>query len=388
MSRKRPGVESAGMQVSLVRGLLDSPSIIQYADNIAGNLRAYRPDIEVTDIGPPSTGRVPFGRIGRGIATQAIRFGWYPFHVRGLSSDIFHITDHVHSHLVHHLPSRRTVITCHDLTPIVHPENIASTSLLPSLTGRLFRTSINKMHMAASVIAVSENTRKDILKYSRCRDEQVRVVHHGIDPSFNETTDPERVIAFRRKFAADSSYLLLHVGLTTPYKNIESVVRVLHVLNTNIGLTARFIKVGQDFTSSQQQLIRDLGLKDFVVHLGKLAVSDLIVAYHASDVLLFPSIYEGFGWPPLEAMACGTPVVSSKAGSIPEIVGDAAILHEPSDVRGMSESVAALFVNRELRKAHIASGLQRAKQFTWERSVGALASVYEEVARLTLSPQL
>jgi glycosyltransferase involved in cell wall biosynthesis len=373
------------MQVSLIRGLLDSPSIIQYADNIAGNLRAYRPDIGVVDTRPPSAARVPFGRIGRGIATQAIRFGWYPLHVRGLSADIFHITDHVHSHLVHQLPADRTVITCHDLTPIVHPENIASTSLLPSLTRRLFRTSLSAMHLAGCVIAVSENTKKDILKYSNCAEERIRVVYHGIEPAFNEQADHDAVIAFRRKFATNGSYLLLHVGLTTPYKNVESVLRVLHALNTKMGLAVRFIKVGQEFTTSQQQLIRDLGLKDSVIHLGKLPAADLIVAYHACDALLFPSIYEGFGWPPLEAMACGTPVVSSKAGSIPEIAGDAAILHEPLDVRGMAESVAALFVNQDLRKRHIAGGLRRAKQFTWERSIAALASAYEEVARLTLS---
>src|SRR5262245_44291651 len=108
------------MQVSLIRGLLDSPSIIKYADEIVRNLKVYRPESRVAEITPPSTARLPFGRVGRGIATQAIRFGWFPIHVRKLRGDVFHITDHVHSHLVGALPADRTVVTCHDLTPVVH----------------------------------------------------------------------------------------------------------------------------------------------------------------------------------------------------------------------------------------------------------------------------
>jgi len=370
------------MRVSLIRGLLDSPSIIQYGDRIVESLRTYHPDIRVLEVRPPSPALLPIGRIGRGVATQAIRYGWYPMRARKIQGDVNHVTDHLHAYLLRHLHAQRTIVTCHDLTTFVHPKNITSTSLFPSIIARLFHHSINLLHKAACVIAVSENTKKDILTYSRCTSEQVRVVYHGVDSVFNENIDRERVMAFRRKFAPDGSRLLLHVGLNTPYKNVESVLRVLHALVTGMGQPVRLIKVGQDFTRSQQKLIHDLDLAGRIVHLGKVEPAELVVSYHSCDVLVFPSIYEGFGWPPLEAMACGTPVVSSKAGAIPEVVGDAAILHEPMDIRRLAKSVAGILDNENLRKQLILKGLQRAKMFTWQQSISKLATIYEDVSNL------
>jgi glycosyltransferase involved in cell wall biosynthesis len=297
-----------------------------------------------------------------------------------MRGDVYHITDHVNAHLVNHLPAARTIVTCHDLTPLVHPENIQSTSLLPALTGALFRRSVDAMHRAACVVAVSESTRRDVLKYTRCRDDQVRVVYHGIDEIFHSKPNADRVMAFRRPFSGDGSRLLLHVGLNTPYKNVETVLRVVRALG-DLGLAVRLIKVGQELNDAQHRLMRELGITDRVHFLGKVSAAELVVAYRAADLLLFPSIYEGFGWPPLEAMACGTPVVTSRAGSIPEVVGDAAFLHEPTDVRGLTESVATLLRNEDLRKQQILRGLQRAELFSWERSVKQLAAIYKDIGR-------
>jgi glycosyltransferase involved in cell wall biosynthesis len=370
------------MRVSLIRGALDSPSIIQYADQIVQKLRTYHPEIAVTQTRPPSLSSIPFGRIGRGAATHIVRYGWYPMRARSLPADIHHITDHVHAYMVRHLESERTVVTCHDLTTFVHPENISQTSLFPSITSRVFRHSIGRLHEAAAVIAVSENTKKDILRYSQCRPEQVHVVYHGVDAAFSPDADRDRVLALRKSLAPDGSRLLLHVGLTTPYKNIETVVWVVHLLSTHMNERVRLVKVGQAFTASQQQLIRQLGLDDRVVHLGRLEPTELITCYQSCDVLLFPSIYEGFGWPPLEAMACGTPVVASRAGSIPEIVGDAGVLEEPRAADKLARAVANILANEQLRKNLIAAGLRRAAQFSWQRSIARLVNIYEDVLRL------
>ena len=167
-----------------------------------------------------------------------------------------------------------------------------------------------------------------------------------------------------------------------PYKNVESVLRVVRILNTEMGQNVMLIKAGQQFTPAQSRMIEELGLSGRVAHLGKLAPHELVTCYQASDVLLFPSIYEGFGWPPLEAMACGTPVVASTAGSIPEIAGDAAILEDPTDVARLAGAVAGVLKNDELRKRLIAAGLKRAKLFTWQRSIAQLVSIYHEVSRL------
>ena len=361
---------------------MDSPSITQYSDQIARGLHIHYPEIRVTETRPPSLAELPIGRIGRGAATHFLRFGWYPMRAREIQSDLNHITDHVHAYLVRHLPAQRTIVTCHDLTTFVHPENIRNTSLVPMLTEKVFQTSINLLHEAACVIAVSENTKKDVLKYSRCTAEQVHVVHHGVGTIFTDSADGARVLEFRQQYAQNGARLLLHVGLNTPYKNVESVLRVVRILNTEMGQNVMLIKAGQQFTPAQSRMIEELGLSGRVAHLGKLAPHELVTCYQASDVLLFPSIYEGFGWPPLEAMACGTPVVASTAGSIPEIAGDAAILEDPTDVARLAGAVAGVLKNDELRKRLIAAGLKRAKLFTWQRSIAQLVSIYHEVSRL------
>jgi glycosyltransferase involved in cell wall biosynthesis len=287
----------------------------------------------------------------------------------------------VHAYLLRHLPAKRAVITCHDLTTFVHPENITTTSLFPSISHNVFRRSIHCLHEAACVVAVSQNTKKDILAYSQCDPDRVRVVYHGVDEIFTGNRNPERILEFRQKFAPDGARLLLHVGLTRPYKNIESVIRVLSILAGDKGHNVRLIKVGQEFTAAQEKLIQQLGLTNRIVHLGRLDPRDLVLSYHSCDVLLFPSIYEGFGWPPLEAMACGTPVVASNTGSIPEIVGDAAILAEPTAVVKLAEATASLLSSAERTKCLIEAGLRRAKLFTKERAVSQLAEIYKDVCQ-------
>jgi glycosyltransferase involved in cell wall biosynthesis len=257
------------MQLNLIRGLLDSPSIIQYADRVADGIRRNRPDIHLDEVHAPSPTNLPIGRVGRGIATQTIRYGWYPLRMRKIRGGINHITDHLHAHLLDYLDPQCSIITCHDLTTFVHPENITSTSLFPSITSKIFHYSVDRLHNAACIIAVSENTKRDILNYSRCTADKVRVVYHGVDPIFQEPVAPDKVMEFRRRLAPDGSPLLLHVGLNAPYKNVESVLRVLHVLNKRLAESVRLVKVGHDFTPSQRKLIEELGLADRIVHLGK-----------------------------------------------------------------------------------------------------------------------
>src|SRR5262249_53910150 len=128
-----------------------------------------------------------------------------------------------------------------------------------------------------------------------------------------------------------------------------------------------------------QKLIQDLGLANRIVHLGRLEPRDLVLSYQSCDALLFPSIYEGFGWPPLEAMSCGTPVIASNTGSIPEIVGDAGILEEPTAVAKLAQATASLLGSADLTKRLIEAGLRRAKLFTKERAVSQLAEIYKDV---------
>ncbi len=129
------------------------------------------------------------------------------------------------------------------------------------------------------------------------------------------------------------------------------------------------------------QLVTQLGLDGMVLNLPNLSRAQLPDIYNLVDCLLFPSHYEGFGWPPLEAMACGTPVVASNAGSLSEVIGDAGIVHEPNDIEALARSMRDLLTVPELRENFVQRGLLRAKRFTWQETVRKTLEVYERMSR-------
>jgi glycosyltransferase involved in cell wall biosynthesis len=173
---------------------------------------------------------------------------------------------------------------------------------------------------------------------------------------------------------------LLHVGHCGPYKNIEGILRALPIIQSRCGCTVTLLKAGLPFTRPQRELISQLGLENAVRHLGVVADSELPALYAKVDVLLIPSLYEGFGLPVLEAMACGTPVVASTAGALSETAGEAALLVDPLDIEGLADAVTRIANDGELRAKLRRRGLERARQFPWRRTALATAAVYSEVA--------
>jgi glycosyltransferase involved in cell wall biosynthesis len=138
--------------------------------------------------------------------------------------------------------------------------------------------------------------------------------------------------------------------------------------------------VGKGLTTEQRKLARELRVLDRIRELGVLDNEELQAVYWAADVLVFPSLWEGFGWPPLEAMASGTPVVCSDRGSLGEVVGDAALIVNPDEPQAIAEGIARVLDEEQLRQSLVLKGLQRAKLFTWERAAEQTFQVYREVA--------
>ena len=294
----------------------------------------------------------------------------YQRYARGRATDVNHIVDHGYGHLANSLPPERTVVTFHDAIVTKVP----GVSLRTKLS---LRHSLRAMRRVARVVAVSRASRDDFLALVDYPPERAIVVYQGIDPAFRPPADRE---ALRSKLGFTRP-VILHVGHTQPYMNLPRVVGALGALVRTLGVDAELVKVGGALTADQRALVDRLNLSDRVRMIGPVPLERLVDLYGAADALIYPPLYAGFGLPPLEAMACGTPVVCSNRGSLPEVVGDAAVVCDPEDETGMAQALARLLTDREAREARRALGLARAAQFSWDATARAMLQVYREVGR-------
>jgi glycosyltransferase involved in cell wall biosynthesis len=304
------------------------------------------------------------------------RFLRYPRIARRQRADVCHVIDHGQGYLVRHLDPARTVVTCHDLILLVLASGRMGSGFAPPLATRVLRSSVREMKRARRIVADSESTRRDLLALSDVDPERVSVIHPGLNYSY--APDPAAGAAFRETHRLGSGPLLLQVGQTGFYKNIPGCLRVVAHLRAN-GLPVSLVRAGHRLRLEHLELAGRLGISEHVRDLGPLDDQGLADLYNAADVLLFPSLYEGFGWPPLEAMASGLPVVCSRAGSLDEVVGEAALTAEPEDVSGLASHVAAVLTDPVLTASLRARGLARARLFNWDRTAEKFEAVYREV---------
>jgi len=299
----------------------------------------------------------------------------YQIAARRAQGDVNHVIDHSFGHLVYSLDARRTVVTFHDATVFKVANGTIGGNGVTKKTIWSLRYSLAAIQKAAAVIADSEISRKDFLELTDCNPERVHVVYPGVNPSFCVLEDRE---ALKARYGLAGRHIL-HIGHNLFYMNLEGVLKALHHLTTRLGVDVKLLKVGMPLTDAQNKLASDLQLQDRIVFLGRVAAEDLPAIYNCADVLLYPALYAGFGLPPLEAMACGTPVVCSNRGSLPEIVGDAAITADPEDHRQIAVHVAALLTDDALRDAFRVKGLQQARCYTWDETARKLLVIYREV---------
>ena len=374
------------MKAVLFRNLLEdgSFSMQRYALELAQAMQSVGGDRwhvrEFICRQPQIAAKVIPNRHGRRIDNALTRYVLYPFQAARLPGDIFHILDHGYAQLLWGLDSQKTVVTCHDLVPLLAGSGVITMSITRSVVWT-FRLRLWFMARAACVIADSESTRRDILRFTKMSPERVVVIPPGISEVFCPADDPGLVRATRHRLGIPERVrCILHVGGRGRYKNMPTLIRALHVLNSAMGLDVWLLKVGADFYDNEQGLIDELGLGNRIVYLGFVPGDENLVGlYGSADVLAFPSTWEGFGWPPLEAMACGTPVVTSNAASLPEVVGDAGLMVDPQDYDGLAQAMREVLTNDDLRRSLIDRGLERARQFSWERTAKLTIEVYEQV---------
>jgi glycosyltransferase involved in cell wall biosynthesis len=377
-------IPEKAMQVLMLRNVSEERNLSMklYADRLSRGLHNH---CAVESVVPWRQASVAAAS-RHGVAAKALdyvaRYGVYPPSLIGRRGDIFHVVDHAYAHLLCCLPPRRTVVTCHDLMLLrMARDGFDPSYVIPPVAARLLSFSLRFLKRAAMVIADSQATADDLVKYLKIPREQIRVVHLGIDPMFAPPSGPDGRQVARARWGFEGRRVLLHVGNNWFYKNLEGVIRALAVLKDESGEDCpTLVKAGKGLTTEQRKLASELEVEGHIRELGVLNNVDLQAVYHAADMLVFPSWWEGFGWPPLEAMASGTPVICSDRGSLGEVAGDAALIVNPEEPEEIADAIIRVLHDENLRQSLITKGLERAKQFTWERAAEQTFEVYREVA--------
>jgi glycosyltransferase involved in cell wall biosynthesis len=362
-------------RVLLLRGVDEGRSMERFADELERRLRARAAfAVAATTVRPR--------RIGARLGVPALdryvsRYVRYPLAVRGLAADVYHITDGAYGHLAAVLPPARTVATCHDLMLLRAVEGGAGFQGRP-LSVRRYRWSVSFLRRIRHVVCSSESTRTDVIRLVGVPPERTSVVPPGVASRFRPLADDERR-RLRGELDLDGRHVVLHVSTGLPYKNVPATLRVLAALREQ-GYAATLLRAGEPLTAIEGELARELRVDEHVLDLGRVSDERLIELYNIADVLVFPSYHEGFGWPPLEAMACGTPVVVSESAPLAEVVGSAALTAPADDAAALAERVTRLLDSPELAAALRARGLERAARFSWQRTLDGYANVYRQVA--------
>ncbi|MEO5904557.1 MAG: glycosyltransferase family 1 protein, partial [Gemmatimonadaceae bacterium] len=281
----------------------------------------------------------------------------------------------------------RVIVTKHDMTDRRMPE-----LLFPNWKSRLFWDAKIRLAMRRSdmIFTVSETSRRDIIDAFRLPGECVRVVADAVDPSFVPAArGTERTAILAKYGIRDDERFVLYVGGISPHKNLETLILAFERWSrTNAKLDVSLILVGDYaadvFHSSfnaLQGLIATHSLGASVRFPGFVPDADLRHFYSAADCLVLPSFYEGFGLPVLEAMACGTAVIASNAGALPEVVADAGLLFDPHLPDELAECLGRVLSDESLRLELVERGKLRSRQFTWEASARVAIEAFEQLAR-------
>ncbi len=269
----------------------------------------------------------------------------------------------VPSHVVPLWHPRRTVVTVHDLGYLEYPQAHTRMSRLYLHLSTWFSA-----HAASRVIAISEATKRDLIKHYKIKPGKIEVIYHGRDPIFIPVTDRSKIEGMLGKYGITQPYCI-HVGTLQPRKNLGILVEAWDMLRARRDSPPMLLLAGKRgwLYDSLLQSVQSRGLGDFVKFADYVERDDLPALYSGALALTFPSLYEGFGLPPLEAMSCGTPVLASNSSSVPEVVGDAGILLDPKDAHAWADAVERIMRDGVLRDELSRKGLSRAAQFTWER---------------------
>lgn len=270
---------------------------------------------------------------------------------------------------------KRLVVTIYDVSVLTHPECHKRTNREFCLRGIK-----DAVRYADHIIAISEHTKNDLIKYFNAPEELITVTHLAAGPDYHEVKDGRALNAARVKYGLPENYILF-VGSLEPRKNVRALLNAYSKLPERLRKDFFLVIAGAKgwLNSDIPGLVKDLGISGGVRFTGYIDNNDIASVYSGAAVFVYPSLYEGFGLPILEAMSCGTPVVTSNTSSMPEVAGDAAELVPPSDTGEIAAALERVLENAGLRMEMREKGLKRASMFSWERCARETLDVYRKV---------
>ncbi len=292
--------------------------------------------------------------------------------ISGLDLDVLHSPDFIP-------PFRRhckSIITIHDLAFLLYPHFLTKDS------ARYYSQIDEAVKRTDHIIAVSESTRQDTIHLLGAPEHKITVIYESANPIYRPVSNQEILEQTKSKYHITGDFILF-VSTIEPRKNLPTLLKAYRQLLDSYKRDVKLAVVGRRGWLSNEvfTLVDELKLTNDVLFLGRVPVEDLLHLYNAARLLVQPSFYEGFGLPPLEAMACGTPVVVSNVSSLPEVVGDAGLLVDPEDVSELTVAIWRVLTDDTLRAELIAKGLKRAQCFSWEKTALETLELYQRVGQ-------
>lgn len=353
---------------SLVHAMLEQDANTQYTLLTSGHPTDEYPFPRATNV----HGRSLF------IPDRYLNILWYRLHFPLKANyftgpiDIYHGLDFTLPPLSNKI---HKVVTVYDLAFLEHPE-----TAVPSLAAYLNKVVPEAVTRAHVVAAISQATKQALITHYAVPEEKITVIPCGVAPQFQKITDEATLEETRRKFDLRQPFIL-SVGTLEPRKNHLGLIKAFsEVVRQKQSNTLLAIAGGRGWMYEETlQAVKDLNLEERVRFLGRVSELELISLYSLADIFAFPSFFEGFGIPPLEAMACGTPVITSNTSSLPEAAGDAALLVDPHSISELADALLRLLEDDALCETLRQKGYQQVQRFSWANSAAKMLNVYQQL---------
>lgn len=314
----------------------------------------------------------------RKVKTDCRWYGWkeqfvFPFQIYKEKVDLMHFT-HFNSPILY---CKESVTTIHDVTPYFFPGHKMKSPLRRICFRLVFLSSVRK---AKRIIAVSESTKKDIMRYFKMPGSKIEVIYEGADEQFRVIADRSIIGRLKEKYGLKKPFLF-YTGVWRNHKNLVGLIRAFKIVRERYNLDISLVLGGKEdpYYPEVRQTWEELGLENDIVPVGFIDQAELPIFYNAATAFIIPSFYEGFGLIGLEAMSCGTPVISSDRTSLPEILGKGAVYFDPDKPEEIAEKIRLVFNDKRLYNELKENGFSQVKRYSWKQMGEATRKLYEKI---------